>query len=234
MSKPPIEIEHINNVTISISGDIQDRAELAIASGSMITVVEDPADEQSAVSAIKDIKAIISEVEKARQVCKRPFLDKGRELDRIAQEFITPLADEQRRIQGVMTAYTVEQNRIRREAEQKRLEELRAIEEEKRKAEEALKKAQTVEEKQMAATVVQAAIQERKEVTQAPKPVESPKGLSVRKEYRVEVVDADALYKARPDLCELKPRLAMIKEAVKAGAEIPGVTFTIQEIPVIR
>lgn len=172
MSTAPIEIERIQDVTIAISEDIKERKESALMASGFITVVDDDASQKDAATAIRDLKSITRSVETARKECKKPFLEKGRELDAIAKEFSESLLSEQKRLTEVMTAYTVEQNRIRqeeerkrreaiqkaeaekqraieeaREAERKRLEKIRLAEEEKQRAEQAIVEAKNKEER---------------------------------------------------------------------------------------
>ena len=281
--KPPIQIERIQDVTIAISEDIQERKEVALITSGFITEVNDDDSQNSAISAIRELKDIASQVEKARQSCKKPFLEKGRELDAIAKAFSESLITEQKRIHGVMTVYTVEQNRIRQEAERKRHEEIRKAEEEKQKALEAVrdaerkrlaeiakaeeekrraeqavidakndverktaeierqqaiiaqKEAQENQESKIAATIAEETIKEAKQTAlDLPKP-EKTKGVQVRKELRVELVDIAKLYAARPDLCELTAKLSLIKQTIKGGeSSIPGVKHWIEETPIVR
>lgn len=231
----PIEIQQIENVSITITDEIKDAAEIALMSGQFIKTVNDEKTQAAAIKAVKTLKEITSAVEKARQECKRPFLEKGRELDRIAKNFVDPLLDEQSRITAVMNKYTVEQARIAREAEEKRQAEIRKAEEEKRKALEAAAKAKSEEEKEAAAQKVAQTIQAKQEIRQSSPPAPmKPSGVQVKREIIVTVEDPKALFLARPELCDLTPKLALIKECIKDGQELPGVTHKIEEKTIIR
>jgi len=182
-----------------------------------------------------------------------------------------------------MTVYTVEQNRIRQEAERKRQEEIRKAEEEKQKALEAVrdaerkriaeiakaeeekrcaeqavidakndaerkkaeierqqaikaeKEAQENQESKIAATISEETIKEAKQTALDLLKPEKVKGLQVRKELRIEVVDVSKLYAAHPSLCDISPKLGLIKAAIKDGEkEISGVKHWIEETPIVR
>ena len=50
-----------------------------------------------------------------------------------------------------------------------------------------------------------------------------PAGLSVKDKWQFEVLDAAAVYAARPDLCRIEVRTAEVNAAISAGVrEIPG------------
>lgn len=231
----PIEIERINDVQITISQEIKEQAETAIAGGSFIQRVTDDKSQGHAVAAVRTIKELIQSVESARKECKKPFLEKGRELDRIANEFIQPLKTEQSRITGVMTAYTVKQARIRREAEEKRQAEIKKAQEERAKAMEAMQQAKTEAQKTIAATVVKETITETKAAGKEIAFPDKPAGVQVRRVLVVDVVDVVELWKARPDLVDITPRVMDIKRDITANNQsLPGVKHEWDEKPIIR
>jgi|DEB0MinimDraft_6_1074348.scaffolds.fasta_scaffold20142_2 hypothetical protein len=231
----PIEIQQIENVSITITEEIKDAADVALMSGQFIKKVTDEKTQDSAIKAVKSLKEITTAVEKARKECKKPFLDKGRELDKIAQDFIAPLMTEQKRITAVMTQYTVEKARIRREAEEKRLAEQRKADEERKKAMEAVEKAKTESEKIIAAAVVQETFIETKNAGKEIVVPEKKTGIYVRRDLMVSVVDIMKLLKARPDLVEVSPKLGLIKAVLKEDDKpLPGVKHEWIENAIIR
>ncbi len=67
-------------------------------------------------------------LEAARESLKRPFIEKGREIDAAAREPAARIEKAKSVLKSALTAYDVEQERIAREAEQKRQAELARLE----------------------------------------------------------------------------------------------------------
>jgi membrane protein involved in colicin uptake len=79
-------------------------------------------------------------------------LDIGRKIDGAAEEFCRDLIAEEKRLTGLLTSYQIEQQRIAREAEQKRQAELaRQQEEERKRQAEIDRKAREAEQARLAA-----------------------------------------------------------------------------------
>lgn len=148
----PIQIRGASAVIIEIEANAYTRRQEAVDAAQFCRRVVDAGSQQTAVDALKEVNALLGVVEKGRKEVKAPILDLGRKIDTTAEEFSVPLATEQKRLQGLLSAYEIEQRRIAAEAEAKRQAELRRQQEEERKRqEEADRLARIEREKQEAA-----------------------------------------------------------------------------------
>ncbi|MCZ7635705.1 MAG: hypothetical protein M5U12_06485 [Verrucomicrobia bacterium] len=59
-------------------------------------------------------------------------------------------------------------------------------------------------------------------------------GTGLRSAVTIEVFNPAALYAVRPDLVELKPRIAAIKEALLTTKELPGVRVSTAPVATVR
>lgn len=217
-----IELLNFTGAAVEINADAEAKKTKALALSSEITEVADDFDNQCAVSAVREIKSIADDVEKCRKKVKAPVLELVKSIDQAAKDFTLSLADEQRRVNALITSYATEQRRIAFEAERKRQEEQQKLEAEREAAAAKLKSAATAEEvKEARATVEQVVKAEAdiKAVLTAPKKTE---GLVVRTVKGFKIIDIEALHKARPDLVHVMPKRSEILEAIKSAESIPG------------
>jgi hypothetical protein len=106
-------------------------AKLAALNGTaLIGSVNNPAQQQAAVNAVKDVKSILLAVERARKAIKEPLLEACRLIDARAAEFVAELKDEEIRVNTSLGNYQQEIIINARREEAKRQEALRKIEEE--------------------------------------------------------------------------------------------------------
>ena len=70
-----------------------------------------------------DINKMLIDVEKVRKLVKEPVIAKGREIDQIAQNFTMELGAEKARLDTLLGAYTIQQEAIRREAQERAMKE---------------------------------------------------------------------------------------------------------------
>jgi hypothetical protein len=227
-------------VAVSIGSDAEFRKTELIAAASMVTTVENPSQQEFAVAAARDIKALLRGVEESRTAVKAPVLTLGRDIDRVASEFADALEKEAKRLLALVSKYQAEQQRIAAEVERARLTELQRIEDErlkseaeaKRLADEQAKSAKSIEdldriareEEERKAKSEAVAAQQSAPLFQAPtvEPVRAA-GMSVRKVWRFRVLDVRDLAFKRPDLVRIEANSSAITAALKRGETLPAV-----------
>jgi len=239
-------------VALSVSAEARIRKTAALDKAAMVGEVTNATTLSIAADAMRDVSAIISEVEKSRKAVKAPFLDWGRKIDATAATFVAELKTEQVRVATEIGNYETEQRIIRERAEAAAQAERERIEREAREAQLAALRRQAAVEAEanrlaaLAKTPEQVAAVEsiradaaalaeldmklaeerRKEEAEsvAVAPVaERPKGIVIREDWDFEVVDMVKLVRARYDLVRVEPNRSAIKDALDAGVrEIPG------------
>jgi hypothetical protein len=96
----------------------------------LVGVVKNPEHQNNAVAVLRDVKSLLSSIEKARVKTKEPALELCRKIDKAAKDFSDDLKTEELRINTAIGNYQQEQLEIARRAEAQRQEELRRIEQE--------------------------------------------------------------------------------------------------------
>jgi hypothetical protein len=213
-----------------------------------ITGISEFAIVRQRIAALKDLA---KEAESSRVAVKAEPLRITREIDAEAGAFTSPITAEIKRLEKLANEYAAKVEAERRaaqiEAERKRIEEERKIREEQeaalRKIQEEKSALEAAKASQAPATAqgtianpfaaltqeikTEAAIEavkresEAKLAAVAQVAVVAPT-MPVKREQRWEVVDINALAKARPDLVVVAVATAKINAAVKACNEIPG------------
>lgn len=92
--------------TITISQDAETLKKELLESSAEIVKVTDVGSALSAQNQRRDITRMLSDVEKYREIIKRPVLQKGREIDQIARDFVKTLEDEKERIGGLLASFS--------------------------------------------------------------------------------------------------------------------------------
>jgi len=147
-----LQLTGIATATVTASQEAIDARDSALADASLITRVTSPASLASAVETQRDLKRIAKSAEDSRVAIKAPVLEITRRIDAAAAEFSEPLKAEINRINGLLTGYQEEQNRIAREEATKREAELaRQRAEEAKRASEAARLEREFLQKQEAA-----------------------------------------------------------------------------------
>lgn len=118
-----------NDLGIDIAPSATEARDTALSFACTIAEISDTTPAQLVVDTIKELKAIQKSVEDSRVTVKAPVLELTRRIDTVAKAFIGPVDTEVRRLDAILTAYQQEQERIRREAEAKRLAAIRAAQE---------------------------------------------------------------------------------------------------------
>lgn len=128
---------------ISIAPSAQKLKAEALERASDITVIEDALDRDMANDAMREINALLKPVEQSREAVKKPVLDLGRAIDKVAKDYVADLKTEYDRLSrmaGAFDAAARERQRIaeaeaQRKAEEARRAEIEALRERERKAE---------------------------------------------------------------------------------------------------
>lgn len=235
-----ILVSGVPGVSVTIGSQAYTDRQTALDDARMVRAVSDQFGQESAVDALRAVKALIAETEKARKAVKAPVLDLGKRIDTLASEFTGELEREAARLSGLLTAYELEQRRIaaeeqrkRDEAERKAREEAARIERERQEAERKALQSGDTEARQAAARIAaerakaeaDARIAAAVAAQNAPV-VERAQGQVVSDHWTFDVVDIHALAAACPDLVTITPKRADILALIKSGTrEIAGLTI---------
>lgn len=227
---------NIETAVVSLAPDANQRKHEVLTLSAAVVSVATPAELEIATARHRDIKRLLSEVETTRAAVKAPVLNLGRKIDQIAEEFCLALEQEsdriagnpKKRIKGLIGVFVeAEQERVRKEQEAIEAERIRkeqeaaaAIAEQERLAK--LKKPNVAKELAAENKVIetQAALQQVQTI--APPAIARASGLVVKTEPDFEITDAAALYAVRPEFFELVPRKSVIKAAINAKTNLPG------------
>jgi hypothetical protein len=219
------------NVELDIA--CEKRREVAIAAASQVLAVRDAQTQADAVEAMTQLKSLKKGVEKSRELVKQPVLEIGRMIDNTARNFLQPIDAELSRLSGMVSAFQVEE-RKRVEAEQREQERMRqkAIEaqaEEQRRLEAQAERARSPAKKLEILQKQEASEEKLKETlvstTMAEKAVVPSRsaGMVVRKQWKFEVTDIEALFKEKPFAVSLQPNAGIIRGLIAGGLrECPG------------
>lgn len=165
---------------------------------------------------LKSIKGLLGKIEAARTRITQPMNQALRAVNEQAREQSAPLLSAETRIKRAMSAYTTEQDRLRREEQRKADEWARkqqqALEERAAKAA-ASGKAEKAQELQHRANTVVAPVIQR----------EPPKvsGIATREVWKFEITDTAQV--PREYLMVDETRIRKVVQALKGDARIPGV-----------
>jgi cell division septum initiation protein DivIVA len=143
MSTDIITVTEFDAPIISIAPDAQKLKQEALERAADIIEVADALDRDMANDAMIAINALLKPVEKAREAVKKPVLDLGRAIDKVAKDYVADLKteyDRLSRLTGAFDAAARERQRIaeaeaQRKAEEARRAEIQALRERERLAE---------------------------------------------------------------------------------------------------
>ena len=116
--------------SISLAAAAEEAKQVALNGCALIGAVKNAEQQQEAVNAVREVKAVLLAVERARKQVKEPLLEACRMIDGTATTFKEELLAEELRINTELGNYQQEIVAEARRQEQKRQEELRRIEEE--------------------------------------------------------------------------------------------------------
>lgn len=189
-----------------------------------IEQVVDAVSLQFAMVTLKELRDTMKAIEEKRKQIKSPILEFGKRIDTVASEFSAPIAVESVRIGRMVDDYATKQAQIAQQEERQRQAEMQRLERERQAA---MVKEQTATTSAEVAKAQEDAARlkaQQKAVVVAPPAAVKVAGTVMVWQFDV---DAAALYKARPDLCNAPtPRLLEIRaalNALKEGETIPGI-----------
>ena len=210
----------------------------ALAVSALVGKVTNDEENNAAAQALKALKAVTRDVEKARKAVKEPFLDACRQIDEQAKTFVAELSEEEGRVLKLSADYATEQARRMREIEAARQREAARIERERLEAESKIRaeeqkrlaEAQTAKEAERIRAEFEAKQNaERERAAQAleaaaPAPVVTkPEGVSARQVWDFEVTDVWTLARLHPGLVTVTPNRREILDVIASGVrEIKG------------
>lgn len=202
-------------------------------------------DQDDAIEVCSLAKGFLNQIEKSRKEVKDPFLEAGKQIDRVARELADPVnaeylritklisgyqAEEQRKIEAERAKLRAEQQAIeneRRRLEQEKLAMARREEEAKRAAEAAKSKAarekaakelEAIEQANLEREFEQANLAERQEAANTTVIEDKPmEGAAASRDYEIEVVDPFLVIKTYPSFCDVTIKKNAVKEWAKTS-----------------
>ena len=185
--------------TISLAAAAEEAKVAALNGCALIGTVKNAEQQQEAVNAVRDVKAVLLAVERARKSVKEPLLEACRLIDSAAKKFVEELDAEELRVNTELGNYQAEIVAEARRQEQKRQAELRKIEEER-----------IAEQRRLAAIAAEA---ERKRLEEA------RKAEAAAAAERKRIADEAAAARSKADKARLEKERAGFEAKQKAEAD---------------
>jgi len=220
----------IEAATVDIQPAAYEARRIALAAAKVCREVRDAESVRAAADALVAVKALLKKIEDSRTTINAPILAAQRAVNNACKDFSADLELEAKRLNTLVGTYqAAEQARAhaaRLEAERQE----RLIREEQEKRErERLAAARAGETRhlegdldEIAQEADAAALEVRQAAAAKIEAAAAPTGVSVRKNWKFEVVDVRKLYAAHPDLCTIVPNNAAIRAIIKNRQDIPG------------
>lgn len=223
-----LQLYGIDKPSVIISPEAHEAKRVALSIAGACTEVTDINSQAAASQAQSALKNLIKQVEASHAEIKAPVLKIGREIDGVKNTFISELTAEERRLSLLVGAYQEAQMQRKRQAEedarrkeQERLAQLKREELDRVKQETVGRTGTLLPDmeamRQRAVDDVSAIRQ-----TAANAAVAAPTGSMTRKNWKFEVTDLNALFRAAPELCTIAPNNAAIRAVIKNNQKIPG------------
>lgn len=209
-------------MAVSFSEEAQRLKEQALVVGALVGRVTNATEQMAAVTAQTELQRILKLAEDARKACKAPVLEYGKRIDNAAKAFIAELEEEMLRIAKLVGDFQALELARARAAEQARNAELLELE---RQKAEAISKATSHDQVD--------AIQEHFNRQAETLPVHEPVRVDnqrIATDWEIVVNDVHKLYRAHANCVDLRPRISEIKNLLKIGVAVQGITAT----PIVR
>lgn len=215
----PILKRDDTKLSVLIDPSALELKEEALASASLIRIVENETQQNTAVEAGQEIKVLLDKCEASRKQVKEPVLDLGRSIDKKAAEFEQELRLEYDRITKLLGNYQALLASKKRDAEALAKFELDAHN---RKVLEETAKATHVDQVQ---EIRERAAQEQQAIERAHR-VEVPvaKGQTVKPDWEITVDNYLTLATNHPECVTITEKIGAIKNLLAAGKMVKGVT----------
>jgi hypothetical protein len=208
MSEQLLTVSELQSVEIALLPDAEASKQQLLAESQGVVSIDDAFDAECAADVLAKLSTAIKQMEDARKTVKAPVLDLGRRIDGLAKGWLDGIEDEKKRISRVLGDYQLAERRKREQAEREAQEAARKAFEEAQKAEQPAEAMQAVIE------------QVNQQVADSSHKIA---GTSVRENWKFEVVDINALFKAMPHLCKIEPNNSLIRSTIAYNKSIPGV-----------
>lgn len=218
---------------ISTTDDAQSIASNLHSELAAVTLVNSPATQAIATEHARNAQAFLKQLEASRKDVKAPILELGRKIDKLADELAAPVAEQMKRVGGMVAKYqTAEAARVEKERREREASERAAIAakfEADRIAEQAENKMQT--DADLAAAVKAAEEAKAKEAEMyrtltAPVPVANKAaGAVTKKVLRYQVLDIAAAYAAAPNLFTVEIKPSAVNATCNEDTKIAGMRF---------
>lgn len=204
-------------------GSFERRADI-LATTRAVTSVVDAMDAEMAAHALRLVTGIVKEVESSRVEIGKPILELTRKINSIAKEFSQDLADEKARLESILGEYQAAERRAADAARRLAQDEANRFAADAARAQHAVERAVSateIERSQQAAAELEVKAIEARVAVSAIAAIK-PEGVAVRSLWKFEVIDINALFKARPDLCVIEPNNAGIRAQIPHNQSLPG------------
>jgi hypothetical protein len=224
-----IVIHNLGDVSLSLTPEFTQLKADALAKAHALQPVKDADSQALATEVLSNIKGLLRGIEQTRAQVKAPVLALGKQIDSIAKEATQELVATGIQINEQITAFY--------RAEAAKAEAARRMQE----ALDAKRRAREAEALQEAARAKEAEAQAAQAKADAP-PAQPPvatapkaQKMTVRRVWKHEVTDIQALYAARPELCSIEPRTNAILAEIRGGmSECPGLKIWQEDDVTVR
>jgi hypothetical protein len=231
----------VEAATIDIIPAAFEARRVALAAAKVCREVRDADSVKDAAAALVAVKALLKQTEASRTLVKAPVLAASRAIDETCKNFVADLVTEEKRLNALIGTYQAaeQQKALAARLEAERQERLIREEQEKRERDR-LAAARAGETKhlesdmdEIAQEANQAALEVRQAAIAQAEATAAPEGISVRKNWKFEVVDVRRLFVAHPDLCTIEPNNAAIRAIIKNRQDIPGLRIWAEHAAVV-
>ncbi len=203
------------NFSIALTKEAHAAIYMALELSKTVQVVSTPEQNGEGSKAQLALKTVLSSLESSRKEAKKPYLDRGRKIDDVAEQIGAPIEAEFKRVSKLVSDYQfveLEKARAAELAENKRLAELEIA-----KAK-AIVKADTAEE-------IQDVIEHYNNQAQADTTIAPPRaeGQRVTQDWSITQIDLNTLYRHHSQCVKMEPVVSEIKALLNAGVKVAGV-----------
>lgn len=231
-STTEISVKGLVEPQIFISPAFAARREIALQNSAEIVTVNNPDEQKIAAQHRTELKALEKGLEASRELVKRPILDIGRLVDSTAKDAVYKIQLEIKRITELLNQFQIKENarveKLRQEQEAIRLKALADAEKERAEIEAKAAKAKPAEKLELfqkQEEAEQKLVDALRDTVKAENQAVASRaaGMRVKREWKFEVTDINALYAAKPDLVKLEPNNLMIRGIIAGGCRsCPG------------
>jgi len=196
----------------------------ALTRAQAVLSVGDAMDAAEASDALRLLTQLSKQVEAARVEVGKPVLELTRKINATAKDFIGEVLEEKARLEGILGTFQAAEARKADAARRLAQDEANRFAADAARAQHAVERAVSdfeIERSQQAAAELEVKAIEARVAIAAIAAIK-PEGIALRQSWKFEVVDINALFKARPDLCVIEPNNAGIRAQIPHNQSLPG------------